>query len=319
MASARGFDWHVVRPAVLAYAAVAGALVVGGSVRVALAPTDQPSVRVAMVNRPIDLFAPGEMTRIAEARMKDDERVQLAVKLTRLHDWFLESSRREARAGARLIAWPEANLLIFHEDEPAFLERAQRLARDEHAYLAMGLGTIYPGEALPMENKAVLIDPSGRIIVSYRKAHAVPGWEASIMKRGEGPLPVVATSAGRWATAICFDADFPEFIRQAGQGSADLLIVPANDWREIKSLHAEMAAFRAVENGVSLVRPAASGVSSVVDPWGRTLGMTDFFAQGDRTLTVQVPVGRVPTPYARTGDLFAWLCVVGLVGLLAIR
>ena len=39
-------------------------------------------------------------------------------KLTRLHDWFLEGSRREARAGARFIVWPEQNLLIFQEDEP---------------------------------------------------------------------------------------------------------------------------------------------------------------------------------------------------------
>ena len=75
------------------------------------------------------------------------------------------------------------------------------------------------------------------------------------------------------ATAICFDADFPEFIRQAGLGSADLLIVPANEWREIKNLHAQMAAFRAIENGVPLIRPAASGISTAVDPWGRVLGV----------------------------------------------
>ena len=50
---------------------------------------------------------------------------------------------------------------------------------------------------------------------------------------------------------------FPEFIRQAAQGSADLLIVPVNDWKEIKDIHFQMAAFRAIENGVPLVRAAA--------------------------------------------------------------
>ncbi len=101
--------------------------------------------------------------------------------------------------------------------------------------------------------------------------------------------------------------------RQAGQRSADLLIVPANEWKEIKHIHTQMAAFRAIENGVSLVRPAASGISSAFDPWGRLLGVADYFAPGDRTLTAQVPVGGVRTFYARTGDLFAWLCVTGLV------
>ena len=61
------------------------------------------------------------------------------------------------------------------------------------------------------------------------------------MRRGDGRLPVVPTRDGRVATAICYDADFPEFMRQAGQGSADILIVPANDWKEIKSVHFQMA------------------------------------------------------------------------------
>ena len=62
----------MVRPAVLAYAAVAGGS--GGWQRARGARADRPSIRVAMVNRPIDLFAPGEMTRIAEGRVKTDER-----------------------------------------------------------------------------------------------------------------------------------------------------------------------------------------------------------------------------------------------------
>src|SRR5262249_38383715 len=179
----------------------------------------------------------------------------------------LEGSRREAAAGARLIAWPEQTLLVFAEDEPAFLARAQRLAATEHVYLVMGLGTVHLGTPLPLENKSVVIDPSGRIVVSYLKTHAVSGWEASVMRRGDGRLPIVDTAAGRLATAICFDADFPEFMRQAGRGSADLLVVPANEWREIKDVHLEMAVFRAIENGVPLLRPAASGLSSAVDPW----------------------------------------------------
>jgi apolipoprotein N-acyltransferase len=121
------------------------------------------------------------------------------------------------------------------------------------------------------------------------------------------------------AAAICYDADFPEFIRQAGQAHADVLIVPANEWKAIKNIHVQMAAFRAIENGVSLVRPAASGLSSAFDPWGRVLAVGDFFAAGDRTVTAQVPLGGVGTLYARTGDLFAWLCVTGVVAAIATR
>src|SRR5262249_33164437 len=149
----------------------------------------------------------------------------IQTKLTKLHDWFLEGSRREARAGARLVVWPEQNLLVFKPEENAFLERAQRVAAEEHVYLAMGLGTIHLGDALPFENKLVLVDPSGRIAISYLKNHPVPGWEASIMRPGDGRLPVASTPDGRMAAAICYDASFPEFIRHAANGSADMLIL----------------------------------------------------------------------------------------------
>jgi apolipoprotein N-acyltransferase len=322
LAWSHGFDWSVVRTPVVTYAAVLGVVVLGGSVRLALAPTDRASIRVATVNRPVDLFIPGEMTRIAEDSAAPEERERLAGKLARLHDWFLDQSRREARAGARLVAWPEQNLLIYAEDEPAFLARAQRLATEEGFYLAMGMGTVHRGEPHSFENKLIVFDPSGRMIVSYLKSHAVPGWEASIMRRGDGHLPVVATQDGRIAGAICFDDAFPEFVRQAGRGAADILIVPANEWKAIKTVHAQMAAFRAVENGVALVRPAASGLSTAVDAWGRLLGVADYFAPGDRTMVAQVPVRGVRTLYAKTGDLFAWLCVAGLVvgvGIVALR
>jgi apolipoprotein N-acyltransferase len=79
-----------------------------------------------------------------------------------------------------------------------------------------------------------------------------------------------------------------------------------------------MLAFRAIENGVPIVRAAATGLSGAFDPWGRVLGLADYFAAGDGTMTVQVPMGGVRTLYLRTGDLLAWLCVVGLVAAVGI-
>ena len=138
------------------------------------------------------------------------------------------------------------------------------------------------------------------------------------MRRGHDGIPVVATDAGRMAPPICFEADFPDFIRQAGQHDADLLILPVNDWKSIKNIHFQMHVFRAIENGAPLVRAAASGLSAAIDPWGRVLSIADFHADGDRTMTAQVPVGRIPTVYARIGDWFSWLCVASLAGMLAV-
>jgi len=311
-----GFDWPLIRGPVVAFASVMVAVLVAGSLRVTLAPTDGRVMRAATLNRPVDFFVPGEMTRISEGRIDPAERDRVRGKLSRLHDWFLDGSRREARAGARLIAWPEQNLLVLAEDESAFLERAAHVARDEHVYLAIGMGTIHVGEPLPFENKLVVLDPAGRLIVSHRKTRPVQGWEESIMRRGTAPLTVADTPDGRLTGAICFEGDFPDLMRQAGLGRADALVIVANDWKAIKDAHAEMHAFRAIENGVPLVRAAASGVSLAVDPWGRTLGSADFFAPGGGTMVAQVPLGRVPTLYARWGDWFAWVSVAALAAIL---
>lgn len=313
-----GTEWSAIRRPLFAFAAVFGTVVMLGAARVAVAGTDRPSMRVATLNRPIDLFVPGEITRITEGRVTPDDKPAVDAKLAKLQEWFLDGSRREARAGARLIVFPEQSLLVFREDEASFVGRAQRLAAEERVYLAMGMATIHLGDRLPLENKVLLVDPSGRILLSSLKTHAVPGWEAGIMKHGDGRLGVVATPNARIAAAICYDADFPEFIRQAGRASADLLILPANDWQAIKHVHFQMHAFRAIENGVPVVRAASSGLSGAVDAWGRVLAVSDFFAPGDRTMTAQVPVGGVATLYAKTGDLFAWLCVAVLVAALVI-
>jgi len=310
--------WAPARGPLAACGIVVGAVLVAGSVRVARAPTDGRVIRAATLNRPTGFFPPGEMTRISEGRVDPVDRDRVREKLTRLQDWFLDGSRREARAGARLIAWPEQNLLVLSADEPGFLERAARVAADERVYLAIGMGTIHLGDPLPMENKLVVIDPSGQTIVSHRKTRPVAGWEAGIMKRGSDPLPVVATSDGRLAGAICFEADFPELVRGVGRDGADALIVVVNEWRAIEDIHLRMHAFRAIENGVSLVRPAASGMSAAIDPWGRTLGLAGFFAPNGGTMVAQVPLRHVPTVYGRVGDWFAWLSVAALAAVVVV-
>jgi predicted amidohydrolase len=44
-----------------------------------------------------------------------------------------------------------------------------------------------------------------------------------------GVIPFADTPFGRIASAICFDMDFPGYIRQAGRKSVDIMLVPAYD------------------------------------------------------------------------------------------
>lgn len=83
LAWSRGFDWNAIRAPVLACTTVLVVVVAGGTLRLLAAPTDRPSMRTATLNRPADLFIPGEMTRITEGRVPAADHAALAAKLVR--------------------------------------------------------------------------------------------------------------------------------------------------------------------------------------------------------------------------------------------
>ena len=128
-------------------------------------------------------------------------------------------------------------------------------------------------------------------------------------------MPLVDSPYGRLANVICFDLDYPGLVRQAGQAGAGLLLAPSDDWQAVDPAHTQKATFRAIENGFSLVRQASKGLSIAVDNEGQVLAASDYFTTDSQVLVAYVPVHGVPTLYTRIGDLFAWLCVGGLLAL----
>lgn len=315
----RQFDWGATQSGVLLYAAVWSLVMLAGGVRLAFVP-EAPTVRVAGIGWPKGIIEPSEFLRMVAPDLTETEREQIREKFGRLHDSFFERSRREAQAGARIIVWPEANLMVLKEDESAVLGRARQFARENDTLLLMGMATLEPGTVRPVDNKAVLINPAGEIAHAYTKITAVPGFEASVNVRGNGPIPVADTPYGRVASPICFDLDFPQIIRQVGGSEADIMLVPASDWKAITHLHQLMSEFRAVENGVAMFRIARWGGSGAVDPYGRRLATMDDFTAQDNVMVAQVSASAgVRTIYARIGDLFAWACVVSLLASIAWR
>jgi apolipoprotein N-acyltransferase len=179
----------------------------------------------------------------------------------------------------------------------------------------MGMATVTTKAARPLENKAILVNAAGEVAFSHLKSQLVAGWEASVANAGEPIVGISQTRLGRVSSAICFEMDFPHLIRQVSDVQADLLIAPSNDWAGIKTQHLDMAMFRAVENGVPLLRPASSGMSAAIDPYGRLIARTDFFSPDAHVMVAQLPIGRVRTVYGYVGDLFAWSCLIALAAL----
>ena len=125
------------------------------------------------------------------------------------------------------------------------------------------------------------------------------------------------------STLICFEDVFPQLAREYVQDDTDFLVNLTNDgwfgegaaqWQQ-----AAAAVFRAVENGVPLVRCSNNGLTCWADANGR---LHDIFKDPNGSVyglgatTIIIPVGkeRERTFYNRHGDWFGWACV-GIMGI----
>jgi apolipoprotein N-acyltransferase len=313
-----------VRASVLPFGLVLAAVVVYGSARLTFTPP-APVVRVAGLtpDRSLYLRTPsGEpiiWPPIDEiARGSEAARAQWRPRWLQIADDLLARSRQEARAGAKLITWAEESAFLLTEDVPAVVEQARAVARDEGVYLQLALQPILRTQQFPFaENRAILIAPSGDVLWDYHKAHPIPFAESLDYDGGPAVVPFTDTPYGRVAGVICYDTDYVPYMHQAAWAQVGLLLAPANDWPAIKYDHTHEAVYRAVENGFAMMRPDAKGLSLAVDPLGRELASGDYYSTDRLDLVAMMPVQAVPTLYSRIGDVFAWLGIAALVGLVA--
>jgi apolipoprotein N-acyltransferase len=310
------FEWKKVWRGVVTYADILAVILIAGGASL-ISPPASDTVRMAAIPA-TEIFEMSQDTQDSAERFQSGNITETELESIRTEfnaniDDLLERSEREASAGAKIIFWSEGAGYVLEQDETTLIERGGMLANQEGVYLGMALATMISGQRL-VENKIVLIEPSGEVAWEYIKARPVPG-EPSV--RGDGEILTLDTPYGKIAAAICFDMDFPNLIRQAGKAGVDVMFNPANDWEEVAPLRMRMATFRAIENGFSLVRPTSHGLSVAADYQARVLGLTNYFTSEDPVMIAYIPTEGVTTIYSRIGDLFAWLCMAGLVTVIA--
>jgi len=314
------FEWSGIRHGVAWMAAGTVAVCFYGGARLGLTPPDAQTVRIASLTKPdIELIPSQEVAqRVMSGATTADDLEEIRRRGRAINDDLMRRSDREALAGARVVFWGESNAFSIKEDEPLLIRHGIELARARGIYLGMGLATWNPESSSPLENKIVLIAPSGDVAWESLKANPVPGSEAAMSARDDGRIRVIETPYGRISSAICFDMDFPGLLKQAGRLHTDVMLVPSNDWREIDPWHSEMARFRSIEQGFNMVRHASNGLSIATDYQGRVLSRMDHFMTADRVMISEVPTRGIDTVYSRIGDVFSWLCIATLLGLIVL-
>jgi apolipoprotein N-acyltransferase len=190
-------------------------------------------------------------------------------------------------------------------------------------------------------NTAFLIDRNGKTFEKYFKILLLPFSEAmpfetffpllnrinlgeADFSRGVEEKIFLINSSVRAAPFICFEMVFPDFVRRRVAAGANLLVNITNDGWFGKTNgpyhHASMVRLRSVENGVSIIRCANSGISMAVDQYGRTIGKTSLSTRV--LLTCECSLAVIPTFYNRHGDwplIAALLFVAGAMVLAMVR
>ncbi|KKB07898.1 apolipoprotein N-acyltransferase [Devosia chinhatensis] len=220
--------------------------------------------------------------------------VALVDRLVMLSDMRMDPSD-QGLADITHLVWPESSLPFFLESYPDALARIARMLPDQATLIAgvprrpLALDGAQPGQ--PPHNSVVAINSDGEIIASYDKAHLVPfgeylpfaelfsrlgitqfvpgaeGWSAGDARRRLMALPNTPAALILVCYEIIFSGDLGEV-----SGAQFLLNLTNDAWFDGSvgpAQHAHHARIRAVEEGMSLVRVANTGLTFATDPLGR--------------------------------------------------
>jgi len=220
--------------------------------------------------------------------------------------------RQAAAEGARLILTPEATnrlerrsegraTLMDEADDPA-VQGLTALARELGIWLQVGSVMVKAENdaAGRAANRALLIDPDGRITARYDKLHVFDvdldtgeSWrESKVVRPGERAV-VADTPWGGLGLSICYDVRFPQLYRDLAKARpyVRMITVPAAFTVPTGEAHWQvLLRARAIETGAFVLAAAQGGThedgraiwgrSTVVDPWGKVIAALDHDQPG---------------------------------------
>jgi apolipoprotein N-acyltransferase len=250
-----------------------------------------------------------------------------------LQDLITMSAAGSGPAGSSpgLIVWPESSVPFLLDEEPQALAVIAE-ALSDRAHLLMGsLRRTLRSASEPQRvyNSLFVLDGSGRITAVYDKQHLVPygeylplsGWLEPLGLRrlvtvpgsfasGSGPQTVSTRGIPPFSPLICYEAIFPAEVTAPAVRPAWLLNVTNDGWFGFTSgpfQHLAQARFRAIEQGLPLIRSANTGISAIIDAHGRILESLPLGSRG--TIDANLPAPLPATLYARYGDLPFFLMI----------
>jgi apolipoprotein N-acyltransferase len=241
------------------------------------------------------------------------------------------------------VIWAEtATAFPIWGENPRMVERRQQIAQaaPPGGVLVVGAVRIEPDGlgAFRAYNSAHAIDSRAEMLASFDKFHLVPFGEYVPFREilpidrvvpggvdftpGPGPATIRISGLPLVSPLICYEIIFPGRAVDASTRPGMILNLTNDSWFGYSIgpfQHFAAARFRAVEEGLPVVRAAGGGISGVIDPMGRVVARLGLERIG--VVDVELPAEVVPTPFSRfgMGIVAAILIVLGVFGAIAAK
>jgi len=270
----------------------------------------------------------GPLMRIVQPNIPQSEKWRPDTRARQLAK-LIEMSRRDGFDRLAAVIWPETAPPFIIEPGSAALE-AMATAVPPRGYLLTGAARGSGRREDGVWNSLLVIDRAGAIVAHYDKVHLVPLGEyipfhkqlapvSGLIGRGSFEVGEERVTLGisglpSFSPVICYEVIFPSAVTGPGERPRWLLNITNDAWFGLSSgpfQHLASARLRAVEEGLPMIRVANTGVSAVIDAYGRILASLDMMEEG--IIDHPLPQAREATPYSRWGDGIL-LVVLALMG-----
>jgi apolipoprotein N-acyltransferase len=269
-----------------------------------------------------DATVPGVRLRLVQP----DIAQSLKWRNDQLHTNFAKQIAMSASEGAvkpTVIIWSEAASPYLLESDPEARKLAAEVAPPGGLLIAGAPRARFDtsGRLQRIWNSLIALDHEGEVRGTYDKAHLVPFGEyvplrnilpinrivpgSLDMSAGPGPRTLHLPGLPPVGPLICYEGIFPGAVISQEDRPAWLLNISNDGWYGYSTgpyQHFAEEAMRAVENGIPMVRVANTGISGVVDGWGRVRAQLGLEVAGVIDTSLPVGIG-VETVYQRVGDL----------------
>ncbi|MEQ1863441.1 MAG: apolipoprotein N-acyltransferase [Micropepsaceae bacterium] len=232
------------------------------------------------------------------------------------------------------VIWTEAAPPFFLLSEPAGLEVVGSILPDTTSLLT---GTVRSEEVEGSRryfNSMAAVSGTGRVLAVYDKSHLVPFGEylplfwmlepLGITKltggsggytQGAGIRTIQIPNSPSFGPLICYEVIFPGEVVEPGRRPEWLVTMTDDSWFGPWTgpyQHLGIAKIRAAEEGLAVVRAANTGVSAVIDPYGRVTTSLELGVAG--IVDSPLPKPLKSTIYAQAGDIIFWLMLIAISG-----